>query len=162
MANTFTKKYLTELIEGRIAELDSPDAELSTDMKRLKVMREENLVYAAETLIADGQRLIDQLEGALLSYKETESTGNQRALGQATNNLLNMSRPQKHSYQEMSLLEDRIRKAQRQAGGAFPQVEKERLERVKKYVSDSPEDEFSLTLMKTLGFIDIIKKAING
>lgn len=32
----------------------------------------------------------------------------------------------------------------------------------KKYVSESPDTEFSLTLMRNLGFLDVIKGALNA
>lgn len=162
MANAFTKKYLTDLIVSRLAALNAPNGHWSEDEKRLIKLREEDAVWSADDMEIRATSKLAALSDARLAYSVNPTPQTMRDMISATNDMGYVRSAESPQTQEIRALEEKIRRARNQHGIANPDAEKARLERVKEYITESPDDEFSFTLMRTLGFIDIIKKAING
>ena len=165
MTNAFTKKYLTELIDGRIEALGEAPGINTEDEKLLRQMRVENILFEADQLTALAVKFGDELHGLLNRYEDGEQGPDMLGQIRETNSKLNyLTRytESKHDQKATSAVEERIRKDRQRNGGTNPQAELSRLQRVKAYLADAPAEEFSLTLMQRLGFIDIIKTAINS
>lgn len=161
MGNAFTKKYLTELIDSRLAELDEPDGAWTKDEKLLAKMHRENIEHGAATLINDASAALQDLRSAIAVHEAVQSNESLRHVSQACHRVTGLRMELKYGHSETTDVSNRIQKERRLTPPNI-EAEKGRLGRVKKYISESPENEFSLTLMKSLGFIDIIKQAING
>ncbi len=161
--STFTKKYLIEVIDKRIAELDTPDGSLSADEHLLRQVYEENIISHAKALLEEGRERLERLAEAVTAYDDSPTRDNVTAVKRVSGPVESIDRflGQTHHYQYVGQIEDRVRKA-RQKNPANAAHEKRRLEAAKKYVSESPDTEFSLTLMRNLGFLDVIKGALNA
>src|SRR6478752_875337 len=165
MTNAFTKKYLTELIDGRIEAIGEAPGINTEDEKLLRQMRVENILFEANQLTAVAQKYTNELHELLNQYEEGDHTttiiGEIREVSSKLNYLTRYTES-KHDSKAVNAVEERIRKERQRGGGFNPQAELSRLQRVKAYLANAPAEEFSLTLMQRLGFIDIIKTAINS
>lgn len=154
--NAFTKKYLKELIQKRIDQIENPDDKLDEETERLRRLER---AAAREKLTNAYAQMRPALKHARKLLEEPGDEASVDAMEAAFNQLYRGASTTDKFYHEI------VRQKQVISNilTARPKpAERERLTSVLAYVDESPDDEFSVTLMQRLGFIDIIKKAING
>lgn len=162
---SFTKKYLTDLINDRIDAIGESPGVNTADEKMLLQMRIENVLFEADQLTALAKKYGDELQDLITQYEDGDHSTvlvGQIREGNSKLNYLTRYTTLKHDHGATAAIEERIRKERQRAGGGNPEAELSRLKRVKEYLDAAPVDEFSVTLMQRLGFIDIIKTAINN
>jgi hypothetical protein len=163
--STFTKKYLIEVIDKRIADLGEPGASLSADEQLLRQMYRENAVARAHFVLSEAQERIENLAEELERFEQNPSDENFHTLVRANDRASSIDRYNErgtvHNSNTIHPIEERVRIARRK-NPANVEHEKRRLLAAKKYITESPDTEFSLTLMRNLGFLDVIKGALNA
>lgn len=161
----FTKEYLTELLKQRIGELQAEEQsgpEETRERKLLRRYRSDNLIAAAREVVKR-RPLLNKLEDDLANLELDPA--NEALVREVQYRLNDVTRSpdarSAHDYRVTSELEEIVRRQQMKNLGNTRDEELTRLRRVLDYVTKAPADQFSMTLMTKLGFMDVIKQAIN-